>query len=197
MGCSPWSHSQTWLSDYTTITAFVTQLVKNPPVVRETWVLSLCWDDPLLLQNSGLENSMDYTAHGIPKSWTRLSHFHFYFSSFSHILDFIFYVFMLNVLILEWYFSINRYSLMVNYFVIYSKILDYELNFTGGSFIDCVKEVFLFNVLLCFCCHTRNFPGLIQIMGFNDKCPFELQTAWVSASGRKYSEEALSTQSLI
>ena len=86
---------------------------------------------------------------------------------------------------------------MVNYFVIYSKILDYELNFTGGSFIACVKEVFLFNVLLCFCCHTRNFPGLIQIMGFNDKCPFELQTARVSASGRKYSEETLSTQSLI
>ena len=31
------------------------------------------------LQYSGLENSMDYTVHGIAKSQTRLSHFHFHF----------------------------------------------------------------------------------------------------------------------
>ena len=29
------------------------------------------------LQYSGLENSMDYIVHGVPKSWTRLSDFHF------------------------------------------------------------------------------------------------------------------------
>ena len=29
------------------------------------------------LQFSGLENSMDYVVHGIAKSWTRLSDFHF------------------------------------------------------------------------------------------------------------------------
>ena len=29
------------------------------------------------LQYSGLENSMDYTVHGVPKSQTRLSDFHF------------------------------------------------------------------------------------------------------------------------
>ena len=28
------------------------------------------------LQYSGLENSMDYTVHGITKSWTQLSNFH-------------------------------------------------------------------------------------------------------------------------
>ena len=28
------------------------------------------------LQYSGLENSMDYTVHGVAKSWTRLSDFH-------------------------------------------------------------------------------------------------------------------------
>ena len=28
------------------------------------------------LQYSGLESSMDYTVHGVAKSWTRLSHFH-------------------------------------------------------------------------------------------------------------------------
>ena len=31
------------------------------------------------LQYSGLENSMDYTVHGVPKSLTRLSDFHFHF----------------------------------------------------------------------------------------------------------------------
>ena len=30
-----------------------------------------------LLQYSGLENSMEYTVHGVTKSWTRLSDFHF------------------------------------------------------------------------------------------------------------------------
>ena len=31
-------------------------------------------------QYSGLENSMDYMAHGVAKSWTRLSDFHLHFS---------------------------------------------------------------------------------------------------------------------
>ena len=29
------------------------------------------------LQYSGLENSMDYIVHAVPKSWTQLSNFHF------------------------------------------------------------------------------------------------------------------------
>ena len=29
------------------------------------------------LQNSGLENSMNCIVHGVPKSWTLLSDFHF------------------------------------------------------------------------------------------------------------------------
>ena len=29
------------------------------------------------LQYSGLENSKDYTVHGVPKSWTGLNNFHF------------------------------------------------------------------------------------------------------------------------
>ena len=32
------------------------------------------------LQYSGLENSMDYTVHGVTKSRTRLSDFHFHFT---------------------------------------------------------------------------------------------------------------------
>ena len=54
----------------------VAQLVKNPPAMRETWVQSLGWEDPLEkgkgypLQYSGLENSMDCTVHGVAKSWT-------------------------------------------------------------------------------------------------------------------------------
>ena len=31
------------------------------------------------LQFSGLENSMDCIVHGVSKSWTRLSDFHFHF----------------------------------------------------------------------------------------------------------------------
>ena len=49
----------------------------------ETWVQSLGWEGPLEkgtatpVQYSGLENSMDCVVHGVAKSWTRLSHFHF------------------------------------------------------------------------------------------------------------------------
>ena len=46
--------------------SLVAQLVKNLPAMRETWVQSLGWEDPLEkgtgypLQYSGLENSMDW-----------------------------------------------------------------------------------------------------------------------------------------
>ena len=36
------------------------------------------------LQNSGLENSMDCTVHGVTKSWTQLSDFHFHFQFVSY-----------------------------------------------------------------------------------------------------------------
>ena len=53
----------------------------------ETWVQSLGWED--LLENgmatplhySGLENSMDCVVHGVAKSQTWLSDFHFNFTS--------------------------------------------------------------------------------------------------------------------
>jgi len=59
------------------------QLVKNLPTMLETWVWSLGWEDPpgegkgYPLQYSGLENSMDCIVHGVTKSRTRLSDFHF------------------------------------------------------------------------------------------------------------------------
>ena len=59
------------------------QLVKNPPTMQETWIRSLGWEDSpgvgndYLLQYSCLENSMDCIVHGVTKSQTRLSDFHF------------------------------------------------------------------------------------------------------------------------
>ena len=59
------------------------QLVKNPPTMWETWIPSLCWEDPLEkgkgypLQYSGLGNSLDCIVHRVAKSQTRLSDFHF------------------------------------------------------------------------------------------------------------------------
>ena len=58
------------------------QLVKNPPAMRETWVQSLGWEDPLergkatQYQYSGLENSMDCIVHGTAKGKTQQSDFH-------------------------------------------------------------------------------------------------------------------------
>ena len=58
--------------------SLMAQLVKNLPAMQETWVQSLGWGDPLKkgkaahfpLQYSHLENSMDYTVHGVAKTWT-------------------------------------------------------------------------------------------------------------------------------
>ena len=54
----------------------MTQLVKNPPATRETWVPSLGWEDSpgegkgSPLQYCGLENSMDCVVHGVAESQT-------------------------------------------------------------------------------------------------------------------------------
>ena len=72
--------------------SLVAQKVKNLPAMRETWVQSQGWEDPLekgmttllhyfcilYLQYFCLENSMDRGAwwslvHGVPKSRTRLN----------------------------------------------------------------------------------------------------------------------------
>ena len=57
----------------------MTQTIKNLPTMRETWIRSLDWEDPLEkgmvnpLQYSFLENSMDRgawcaTVHGVEES---------------------------------------------------------------------------------------------------------------------------------
>ena len=52
------------------------QLVKNPPAMREMWVLPLgLGRSPgegkgYPLEYSGLENSMDCIVHGVAKGWT-------------------------------------------------------------------------------------------------------------------------------
>ena len=62
--------------------SIVAQLVKNLPAMWETWVRALGWEEPLekgmATQSSILENSMDYAVHGVTKSQTLLSHFHFH-----------------------------------------------------------------------------------------------------------------------
>ena len=70
-------------------------MAKNPLAMRETWVRSLGWEEPLKKVTAthssifGLENSRDRgawqtTVHGVAKSWTQLSDFHFLFTSFNN-----------------------------------------------------------------------------------------------------------------
>ena len=58
------------------------QLVKNPPAMRETWVWSLGWKDPLetgkATYSSILAWRIPWTVHGVAKSQTWLSDFHFH-----------------------------------------------------------------------------------------------------------------------
>ena len=63
--------------------SLVAQLVKNLPVMQETWVQSLGWEDPLekgtATHSSILAWRIPWTCivHGVAKSRTRLSDFHF------------------------------------------------------------------------------------------------------------------------
>ena len=58
------------------------QLIKNPPAMREIWVQSLSWKDPLekgkATHCSILAWRIPWSVHGVTKSQTRLSDFHFY-----------------------------------------------------------------------------------------------------------------------
>ena len=53
------------------------QLVKNPPVVRATWVRSLGWEDPLE-KGTAIHSGIPAwnSVHGVAKSQTRLGDFH-------------------------------------------------------------------------------------------------------------------------
>ena len=53
----------------------VTHLVKNPPPIRETWVRSLGWEDPLEKGKATHSSILPWiipwtTAHGVTKSHT-------------------------------------------------------------------------------------------------------------------------------
>ena len=64
--------------------SLVAQTVKNPPVMQETWVQSLGWEDPLeegIATHSSIlawrismgRGAWQPIVHGVAKSWTQLS----------------------------------------------------------------------------------------------------------------------------
>ena len=55
------------------------QLIENPPAMWETWVGSLGWEG-LLEKGKATHSSI---LAWVTKSWTRLSDFHFPFSSYT------------------------------------------------------------------------------------------------------------------
>ena len=67
--------------------SLVAQLVKNPPEGDLGSIPGLGRSpgegNGNSLQYSGLENSMDFIVHGVAKSQTRLSNFHFHFSHYN------------------------------------------------------------------------------------------------------------------
>ena len=65
--------------------SLVAQLIKNVPVMQETWVWSLGWEDPLE-KGKAIHSSIlawripsDCRVHGVANSWTWLSDFHFHY----------------------------------------------------------------------------------------------------------------------
>ena len=63
--------------------SYMAQLVKNIPAMRETWVWSLRWEDPLEKGKSNHSSVLAWRkpwtvciVHEVTKSWTLLSNFH-------------------------------------------------------------------------------------------------------------------------
>ena len=67
-------------SSYIPLASLGAQLVKNLPAMREIWVWSLSWEDPLekgkAIHSNILAWRIPWTIHGVAKSWTWLSNFH-------------------------------------------------------------------------------------------------------------------------
>ena len=62
--------------------SLMAQLVKNPLAIRETWVQSLGWEDPLEKGKANHSTILAWripwtTIHGVTKNRTGLSNFHF------------------------------------------------------------------------------------------------------------------------
>ena len=53
------------------------QLLKNPPALRETWVRSLGWEDPLEKGKAIHSSILAWRIPGVTKSQTHLSNFYF------------------------------------------------------------------------------------------------------------------------
>ena len=73
------------------MSSLAAQLVKNPPAMRETWVRSLSWKDPLEKGKATHSSILAWripwtTIHGVSKSQTRLSNFHLHFQTFKYTL---------------------------------------------------------------------------------------------------------------
>ena len=73
--------------------SLMAQTLKNLPAMWETWVSSLCWDDPLKKGTENHSNILAWrlpwtqaTIHGIAKSQTWLSNFHFHDRSTANII---------------------------------------------------------------------------------------------------------------
>ena len=69
--------------------SLIAQLVKNPPAMWETLLLFLGWEDPLekgkAKHASILPWRIPWTVHGVAKSRTGLSNFHFHFSTITRL----------------------------------------------------------------------------------------------------------------
>ena len=73
--------------------SLMAQTLKNLPAMWETWVSSLCWEDPLKKGTENHSNILAWripwtqaTIHGIAKSQTWLSNFHFHDRSTANII---------------------------------------------------------------------------------------------------------------
>ena len=68
--------NQEFLQHLIDMASLVAQLVKNTPAMRENWVRSLGWEDPLEMGKATHSNLPACVVHGVTNSRTQLNDFH-------------------------------------------------------------------------------------------------------------------------
>ena len=141
--------------------------------MRETWILSLSWEDSpeegnsYPLQYSDQENSIDCIIHGIAKSRTRLSSFHFHWGSneISYVMAF---CKLCAIQIKAWILLSSQVFICIGsffycYIVHFSFIWSISFHFIK-SWISSIYVYFLSGnwALPLFFCSEIYFPSLIE-----------------------------------
>ena len=132
-------------------TSFVAHLVKNPPALRETWVRSLGWEDPLEKGKLSTPVFWPREFHGLCSPWGRkesatTEQFHFHFAT---------------VLRIEFRDEMMEYLTMdfrIHAIFLFTNIVN---TFLVNTFLKTSGQILYIRCKVCACKHSQSLKSLV------------------------------------